>query len=140
MSGFIVVTGRLGGDAEIKELKNGTRLMEFSVASDGWDGKAKFTEWYKGTLWNEKLFDAIEPFMKKGKEVSFSGLHKTRLYEGKKGWAVANEVKVDQIRLLGGADDNPDNSDNRQRSKRKPPPVDNSPPVKYDDLDDEIPF
>lgn len=134
MSGFIVVTGRLGGDAEIKELKNGMRLMEFSVASDGWDGKEKFTEWYKGTLWNEKLFDAIEPFMKKGKEVTFSGLHRTRLYEGKKGWGVTNEVKVDQIRLLGGKDDKPDNSDNRQRSKGKPPPVDTS------DLDDEIPF
>lgn len=145
MGGHIGIPGRLGADAEVKTLQNGTKVMEFRLACDGWDGKAKYTEWYNCSFWQEKKIDAIEQYMTKGKQVFVTGIHRTEAYTNKGGEAVAkNKVRVGEIVLMGGgeADNGGGGSGGGQtqtKAKPKYKPTAKSAP-RDDDLDDCIPF
>lgn len=140
MGGHIGIPGRLGKDAEVKTLQNGTKVMEFSVAVDGWDGKAKYTEWYNCSLWQEKKIDAIEQYMTKGKQVFVTGIHRTEAYTNKSGEAVAkNKVRVGEIVLMGGGEE-AGGGGQTQSKGGKPKYTPPSKPAFDQDLDDEIPF
>jgi single-strand DNA-binding protein len=140
MGGHIGVPGRLGADAEVKTLPSGVRVMEFRIACDGWDGKAKYTEWYNCSFWQEKKIDAIEQYMKKGKQVFVTGLHRTELYTKKSGEVVAkNKVRVGEVVLMGGGEVEDKGGSRTTSSKPKyQPPAQREPPD--EDLDDLIPF
>ncbi|MDK2769941.1 MAG: single-stranded DNA-binding protein [Sphingomonas sp.] len=72
------VIGHLGGDPEIRDVSGGSRVANFSVATtESWtakDGeKRERTEWHRVVIWNDKLVDVVEKYVKKGDKVLIEG-------------------------------------------------------------------
>ena len=65
---------RLGNDPEVRFLTNGTAVMSLSLAYSygmkGPDGERP-TQWVKATIWGKQA-EALQPFLKKGDQVSVS--------------------------------------------------------------------
>lgn len=100
--------GRLGADAEVKSLQNGSKVMELRIAVDmsyrNKDGeKVDRTVWVKATQWNVKDNSTIQNYLKKGGQIYVEGEPSANAYTNKDGAVVANlELKITNIQLLGG--------------------------------------
>ena len=103
----VLLIGHVGKDAEINHTKNGTAVVNFSLAtSESWkdrEGVRKdHTEWHKCTLWG-KMAEALGPYLVKGKHVCAEGSLETRKWEDKDGVdRYTTEIKVRDLTLLGG--------------------------------------
>ena len=64
MTNSITVYGRLGKDAEVKDV-NGKRVLELSIASNQKVKGENLTVWRKATFWDDN-YRKIEPYLKKG--------------------------------------------------------------------------
>ena len=83
--------GNLGQDPEIRDLGNGRRVANFTVATtDKWSDKnsgerREKTEWHRVSVFNEGLVGVIEKWVKKGKKVFISGRLETRKWQDQNG-------------------------------------------------------
>lgn len=68
----ITVTGRLGADAELKYLANGTALASFSIAETQHDKGEKTTVWYSCSIFGARAENAAR-WLKKGDAVTVVG-------------------------------------------------------------------
>ena len=50
----VVLTGRVGKDAELRYTPNGKPVLDFSLAVDSGYGDGKETQWWKCTLWGDR--------------------------------------------------------------------------------------
>jgi single-strand DNA-binding protein len=74
------VTGRLGGDAEMKQTRNGGSMLRFNIASDqGW-GDHKTTNWVGAAVFGKQA-ENLERLLVKGTFVIVRGEFKTRTDE-----------------------------------------------------------
>lgn len=87
-----VLVGRLGGDPVIKTgSRDGKKFALFSVATgESWRDKntgerREHTDWHNVVVFNEKLAEIAELYLKKGALVYVAGKMVTREYEGKAG-------------------------------------------------------
>lgn len=80
----VTLIGNVGRDPEIRNLQNGTRLANLSIAtSDRWKDKAtgeqrEKTEWHRVVIFNDQLVGVIERFVKKGSKLYLEGQLETR--------------------------------------------------------------
>jgi single-strand DNA-binding protein len=74
----VCLIGQLGRDPEVRNLNNGGKVVNFSMAtSESWRDKATGerkdkTEWHNIVIFNEKLGEVAERFLKKGSARSIS--------------------------------------------------------------------
>ena len=96
--------GRLGQDAEIKELSSGKSLTKFPLAVDvGW-GENKETMWVDGEVWGERGLK-LAPILVKGKQVTITGRIKVRAYTSKAGEPkAAISCDVQELTPQGGGE------------------------------------
>lgn len=123
----IMITGRVGGDAETRQAGSGT-VTNFSCAVDqGW-GDKKVTNWFRVAIWGERG-KKLEPYIKKGEKVAVTGHLIIGEYNGKPQYEVrANDVDC----FMSGK-----KSDGAAPQERQSRPQ----PATFDaDLDDEVPF
>ena len=82
-----IIMGRVGKDPETKELPNGSKVANFSVAtSESWKDKQtgekkEKTEWHRVTVWGDGLVDALGKYLRSGNVVLVEGQIETREYE-----------------------------------------------------------
>lgn len=88
--------GRLGSDAQIKELDGGKKVLSFSLAVD--DGKDRPPIWLDCNRWSEK--NAIVEYLKKGTQIAVSGNVGLRTWVGDKGSGATITLRVLDIKLL----------------------------------------
>ena len=88
---ILTITGRVGGDAEIKDV-NGKQVISFSVASN--QGKDKPPIWYKCDYWRQ---GRVGEFIKKGTELLVSGEMEEHEKDGKK----YQSCKVSSLEFIG---------------------------------------
>ena len=87
----VILVGNLGRDPEIRSTQDGTRVANFSVAtSERWNDRAsgerkEKTEWHRVVVFNDRLVDVIEKYLKKGAKVYLEGQLQTRKYTDKDG-------------------------------------------------------
>ncbi|WP_207478559.1 single-stranded DNA-binding protein [Arenibaculum pallidiluteum] len=87
----VILVGNLGKDPEIRNLQNGGRVANFSLAtSETWKDKAtgerkERTEWHRVVVFNENLVGVIERFVKKGSKLYVEGQIETRKYTDNSG-------------------------------------------------------
>jgi single-strand DNA-binding protein len=87
----VILIGNLGKDPEIRTLQSGTKVANFSVAtSETWTDKAsgerkEKTEWHRVVIYNERLADVAERFLRKGRKVYLEGALETRKYTDQSG-------------------------------------------------------
>lgn len=80
----VILIGNLGRDPEVRNLQDGAKIVQLSVAtSESWKDKMsgerkEKTEWHRVVIFNERLADVAERFLKKGSKVYIEGQLQTR--------------------------------------------------------------
>ena len=109
----ITVAGRLGKDAEVKQVGSST-VCSFSVAGDTGFGDRKQSHWFDCSLWG-KQGEALVHYLRKGQQVTVIGEFSEREHNGK----YHKELRVNQIELQGSKSDN---SQSQQSASYQPQP------------------
>lgn len=87
----VILVGNLGDAPEIHDLNSGTRVANMSIAtSEGWRDKntgerRQITEWHRVVIFNEKLVEFAEQYLKKGSKVYIEGQLQTRKWQDQSG-------------------------------------------------------
>lgn len=137
----VIIIGALGRDPESRSLADGGKVVNLSVAtSERWrdrnSGEMRDrTEWHRVVIWNEKLAEVAEKFLRKGSSVYLEGSLQTRKFTDQSGTErYTTEVVLQKFRgelvLLD------------KRGDAGAPPSGSSGPrgQELDELDDDLPF
>ena len=87
----VILVGNLGKDPEIRRTQDGRPIANLSVAtSETWRDRAtgerkEKTEWHRVVIFNERLGDVAERYLKKGSKVYVEGQLQTRKWTDKEG-------------------------------------------------------
>lgn len=87
----VILIGNVGRDPEIRSTNDGTRIANFTLAtSDNWRDKAsgerrERTEWHRIVIFNDRLTDVVEKYVKKGAKLYIEGSLQTRKWTDKEG-------------------------------------------------------
>ena len=121
----VTVAGRLGKDAEVKQVGSST-VCSFSVAGDTGFGDRKQSHWFDCSLWG-KQGEALVHYLKKGQRVTVIGEFSEREHNGK----YHKELRVNQIELQGSKGENNQSasySTQQQPQQQQPQPQQQSNP------------
>jgi len=110
MSNSINFVGRLGADAEFKQVGDNS-VLEFRICcSTGW-GEREIASWYRCTLWG-KRGEKIEQYLTKGKQVFVSGELTMRPWTTSEGVEkMSADINLNSIDLIGSREDAAPQSD-----------------------------
>ena len=87
----VILVGNLGRDPEVRSTQDGSKMANFSVAtSDTWRDKAsgerrERTEWHRVVIFNDRLVDVAEKYLRKGSKVYVEGQLQTRKWTDQSG-------------------------------------------------------
>lgn len=87
----VILIGNLGRDPEIRSLNDGTKVANLSVAtSESWRDKSsgerrEKTEWHRVAIFNDRLAEVAEKYLRKGSKVYVEGQIQTRKWTDKDG-------------------------------------------------------
>jgi single-strand DNA-binding protein len=87
----VILVGNLGRDPEVRTMQNGGKVVSFSIAtSESWNDKMsgerkEKTQWHRIAIFNERLGEVAEKYLKKGAKVYLEGSLESRKYTDKDG-------------------------------------------------------
>ncbi len=87
----VILIGNLGRDPEVRRTQAGDAIVHLSVAtSESWRDKAsgerrEKTEWHRVVIFNERLGEVAQKFLKKGSKVFLEGQLQTRKWTDQSG-------------------------------------------------------
>jgi len=87
----VILVGNLGKDPESRTFQNGGKVVKFPLAtSETWKDKTTGerkdkTEWHNVVIYNERLADVAERFLKKGAKIYLEGQIESRKYTDSSG-------------------------------------------------------
>ncbi len=87
----VILVGNLGRDPEIRSTQDGTRVANLSLAtSESWRDKnsgerRERTEWHRVVVFNDRLVDVCEKYLKKGSKIYIEGALQTRKWTDQSG-------------------------------------------------------
>jgi single-strand DNA-binding protein len=87
----VILIGNLGKDPEVRTTQDGTKIVNFTLAtSETWNDKAsgerkEKTEWHRVTIFNDRTADVAERYLKKGAKVYVEGSLQTRKWTDQSG-------------------------------------------------------
>ena len=87
----VTLVGNLGRDPEIRSTQDGQKIVQLSLAtSETWKDKMsgerkEKSEWHRIVIFNERLCDVAEKYLKKGSKVYVEGSLATRKWTDKDG-------------------------------------------------------
>lgn len=101
----VILVGNLGRDPEIRTTQNGGKIVNLSVAtSENWKDRSsgerrEKTEWHRVVIFNDRLADVAERFLRKGSKLYIEGQLQTREWTDKDGQKrYSTEVVLQQYR------------------------------------------
>jgi len=107
-----IILGRLGRDPEVRNFQNGGKVVNLRIATserykDREGNQQERTEWHSVAIFNERLGDVAEKYLRKGSEVYIEGQIETRKWSDKDGQErYTTEIVLRQFRgelqLVGG--------------------------------------
>jgi single-strand DNA-binding protein len=108
----VILLGRLGRDPEVRNFQNGGRVVNLRLATserykDREGNMQEKTEWHSVAIFNEKLGEIAEKYLRKGSEVYVEGQLETRKWQDQSGQdRYSTEIVLRQFRgelsLVGG--------------------------------------
>lgn len=145
----VIILGRLGKDPEARSFQNGGKVVNLRVATserykDREGNQQERTEWHSIAIFNEKLGEIAERYLRKGSEVYVEGQLETRKWQDKEGQErYTTEIVLRQFRgelaLIGGRSGGEDQTASRPTpSQHKPSSA--SQGARKNDFDDAVPF
>jgi len=163
----VILIGNLGKDPEVRNTQDGTKIVNLTLAtSETWNDRAsgerkERTEWHRVVIFNDRIGEVAEKYLRKGAKVYIEGALQTRKWTDQSGQEkYTTEVVVGRFRgeltMLDGRRDGEsggmggDSGGYRERAPAKAA-VGGAPrsgggggswdaPKGGGDLDDEIPF
>jgi single-strand DNA-binding protein len=87
----VILVGNLGRDPEVRHTQAGGLIVQLSVAtSENWRDKAsgerkERTEWHRVVIFNEKLAEVAQKYLRKGAKVYVEGQIQTRKWTDQSG-------------------------------------------------------
>lgn len=87
----VILVGNLGRDPEVRYSQDGAKIVNLSVAtSESWKDKnsgerREKTEWHRVVIFNDRLADVAERFLRKGSKVYLEGALQTRKWTDQNG-------------------------------------------------------
>lgn len=135
----VLLIGNVGKDPEVRHTQAGALIVQLSLAtSDRWRNKQsgewqERTEWHRIVIFNEKLAEVAQKYVRKGAKLYIEGQIQTRKWTDQSGAErYTTEVVLPRfggaLTMLGGKDDGGDDTDS-------------APPRQAGgDMDDDIPF
>jgi single-strand DNA-binding protein len=158
----VILVGNLGRDPEVRVMQqSGGRVVSFSIAtSETWNDRAsgerkEKTQWHRIAIFNEKLGEIAEKYLRKGSKVYVEGQLESRKYTDKDGVERETfEVVIGRFKgeltLLdgrqgggGGGGMEDEGGGYQSRPAARPAPAKQGGGGGWDskkDLDDDIPF
>jgi single-strand DNA-binding protein len=157
----VILVGNLGRDPEIRSTQDGMRIANLAVAtSETWRDKMsgerkERTEWHRVVIFNERLAEVAEKYLKKGSKVYVEGALQTRKWTDNSGQErYTTEIVLQRFRgeltmldgargsggpsMEGGYDEGYAAGGFGDESRTSAPAARSRTPV--NDLDDDIPF
>lgn len=138
----VIILGRLGRDPESRNFQNGGKVVNLRIAtSERYKDKSgemqERTEWHAVAIFNEKLGEIAERYLRKGSEVYVEGALETRKWTDQQGQErYTTEIVLRQFRgelaLIGGRGGEQQQPEPQRGGGAKP----GAKPA----LDDDIPF
>jgi single-strand DNA-binding protein len=164
-----IILGRLGRDPEVRNFQNGGKVVNLRIATserfkDREGNQQERTEWHSVAIFNERLGEVAEKYLRKGSEVYIEGQIETRKWQAQDGQErYTTEIVLRQFRgelqLVGGRGGGAGADDGGGYAERPPSGGGGGPRAGQDagggrppggqrggwdskksDLDDEIPF
>lgn len=142
----VTLIGNLGKDPEIRYAPDGSKIVQFSLATgESWKDKVTGerkdrTEWHRVVIFNDRLGDICEKYIKKGSKVYVEGQLQTRKWTDNSGQEkFSTEVVISRFkgelvildaRSSNGGESSYSSSDYDRGTNDGPSSV----------LDDDIPF
>ena len=87
----VILVGNLGRDPEVRSTQDGLKIVNLSLAtSESWRDKnsgerREKTEWHRVVIFNERLAEVAEKFLKKGSKIYVEGSLQTRKWTDQSG-------------------------------------------------------
>ncbi|MBX6368203.1 MAG: single-stranded DNA-binding protein, partial [Rhodospirillales bacterium] len=111
----VILIGNLGRDPEIRTMQSGGKVAQLSIAtSETWRDRntgerQERTEWHRVVIFDERLVDVVEKYLKKGHKVYVEGQLQTRKWTDNQGQErYTTEVVLQRFRgeltMLSGRD------------------------------------
>ncbi len=101
----VILIGNLGKDPEVRNAQSGSKIVTFTLAtSESWNDKAsgerkEKTEWHRVVVFNDRIADVAERFLRKGRKVYVEGSLQTRKWTDQSGAEkYTTEVVIDRFR------------------------------------------
>ncbi len=155
----VILVGNLGRDPEVRNAQSGSRIVNLNLAtSESWNDRSsgerqERTEWHRVVIFNEKLGEIAEKYLRKGSKVYIEGALQTRKWTDQSSGQERYTTEVvigrfnGQLTLLDsrGSESGGSYSDApAPRARPAPAPASHSASPSWEppggDLDDEIPF
>jgi single-strand DNA-binding protein len=149
----VILVGNLGKDPEVRHGQDGTKIVNLSLAtSETWNDRAsgerkEKTEWHKIAIFNDRIADVAEKYLRKGAKIYIEGALQTRKWTDQSGQEkYSTEVVISRFKgeltMLDGRSDG-DGGAQRTAARGMDRAAGGgaaSRPLSGRDLDDEIPF
>jgi len=152
----VILVGNLGRDPEVRTMQSGGRVVTFSIAtSETWNDRSsgerkERTQWHRIVIYNDKLGEVAEKYLRKGAKVYIEGALESRKFTDKDGHErETTEVVLRNFRgdltMLDGRGGEGGGDSAPRASAARPAPARSGTAPSWDapqggDLDDEIPF
>ncbi|MEM7224078.1 MAG: single-stranded DNA-binding protein [Pseudomonadota bacterium] len=87
----VILVGNLGRDPEVRSTQDGNKIVNFSLAtSETWRDRQsgerrERTEWHRVVIFNDRLGEVAEKYLRKGSKVYVEGQLQTRKWQGQDG-------------------------------------------------------
>lgn len=87
----VILVGNLGADPVIRNGQDGTKIANLSLAtSENWKDKMsgerrEKTEWHRVVIFNDRIVDVAEKYLRKGSKVYIEGQLQTRKWTDQQG-------------------------------------------------------
>jgi len=101
----VILVGNLGKDPEVRNTQSGSKIVNLTVAtSETWNDRQsgerkERTEWHRVVIFNDRLGDVAERFLRKGRKVYLEGELRTRKWTDQSGQErYTTEVTIDRFR------------------------------------------
>lgn len=146
----VILVGNLGKDPEVRTTQEGAKIVNLAVAtSEQWrdrdtQERKERTEWHRVVIFNEKLADVADKYLRKGAKIYIEGQLQTRKWTDQNGQErYTTEIVVPRFRgeitmldsvrnqQAGGDSDSFGIQNNGAREATLP---------SIGEIDDEIPF
>jgi single-strand DNA-binding protein len=143
----VILVGNLGRDPEVRNTQDGNKIVQLSVAtSEAWKDKTTGErkdrkEWHRVVVFNDRLAEICEKYLRKGSKVYLEGQLQTRKWTDNTGQEkYTTEVVLQKYRgEMMMLDSRNDHSTGVSEPSFETSYVSGDAPSSHD-LDDEIPF